>query len=87
MVWKQDQRYWHPACDQWGRTNFERIFAAGDGASVAGGLAAQYKGELAALEVARCLGIIPDYERDALAISVKKALKHDGYPRPFVDAI
>lgn len=87
MSWKKDQRYWYPACDEWGRTNFEQIFAAGDGALVSGGLAAQYKGELAALEVARCLGIIPDYERDALALSLKAAVKHDGYPRPFVDAV
>jgi bacterioferritin-associated ferredoxin len=50
-------------------------------------LAAQYKGELAALEVAHCLGIIPAYERDALAEPVKKLLRHDHWPRPFVDAI
>lgn len=87
MSWKHDQRYWYPACDEWGRTNFERIFAAGDGALVSGGLAAQYKGELAALEVAQCLGIIPQYERDALALSLKAAVKQDGYPRPFVDAL
>lgn len=87
MVWKPDQRYWHPACDAWGHTNCERIFAAGDGAVVAGALAAQFKGELTALEVARCSGIIPEYERDALAAPIQKALKHDGWPRPFVDAI
>ncbi len=87
MVWKADQRYWHPQCDEWGHTNCERIFAAGDGAVVAGAWAAQYKGELAALEVAQCLGIIPAYERDALAEPLKKALKHDHWPRPLVDAI
>jgi thioredoxin reductase len=87
MVWKSDQRYWHPVCDAWGHTNCERIFAAGDGAMVAGALAAQYKGELAALEVACCSGIFPDYERDMLAAPINKALKHDGWPRPFVDAL
>jgi thioredoxin reductase/bacterioferritin-associated ferredoxin len=87
MVWKAEQRYWHPLCDEWGHTNCERIFAAGDGSLVAGALAAQYKGELAALEVAHCLGIIPVYERDALAEPIKKNLKYDHWPRPFVDAI
>jgi thioredoxin reductase len=87
MAWKRDQRYWHPACDEWGRTNCERIFAAGDGAVVAGALAAQYKAELTALEVAHSSGIIPAYERDALAEPVKKALQHDHWPRPLVDAI
>jgi thioredoxin reductase/bacterioferritin-associated ferredoxin len=87
MAWRPDQRYWHPVCDPWGHTNCERIFAAGDGAVVAGALAAQYKGELTALEVARCSGIIPAYERDMLAAPIQKALKYDAWPRPFVDAI
>lgn len=86
-VWNKSQRYWYPACDAWGRTNHERIFAAGDGAGVTGGVAAQYKGELAALEVARCLGIIPLEQRDELAVPLHAALKQDGYPRPFVDAV
>ena len=86
MVWKPDQRYWHPACDEWGHTTCECLFAAGDGAVVSGALAAQYKGELAALKLA-CLGIIPAYERDTLADPIKKLLRHDRWPRPFVDAI
>ncbi|MCP4721349.1 MAG: hypothetical protein GY860_17990 [Desulfobacteraceae bacterium] len=87
MAWKKDQRYWYPICDEWGRTNFERIFAAGDGARVSGGMAAICKGELAALEVARCLGMISDYERDTRALPLKKEIQSDGYPRPFVDAL
>ena len=87
MVWKPDQRYWHPQCDEWGHTSCERIFAAGDGAAVGGASAAQYKGELAALEAARCSGIIPAYERDMLAAPIRQALRQDGWPRPFVDAI
>ncbi len=87
MVWKADQRYWHPQVDDWGHTSCERVFAAGDGAMVSGALAAQYKGELAALEVAYCSGIIPAYERDALAAPLQQQLKHDHWPRPFVDAI
>ena len=87
MVWEPEQRYWYPKCDAWGRTTRERIFAAGDGAKVGGALAAQYKGELAALEAARCSGIIPEYERDRLAEPLLKALRHDRWPRPFVDAL
>lgn len=87
MAWKPDQRYWHPLCDEWGHTSCERIFAAGDGAVVAGAVAAELKGELAALEAARCSGIIPAYERDGLADPLRKALRQDAWPRPFVDAI
>jgi thioredoxin reductase/bacterioferritin-associated ferredoxin len=86
MEWDENHRYWYPHTDKWGRTNFEKIFAAGDGTTVRGALAAEYKGELAALEVAQCLGIIPDYERNRLAASIQEALKEDGYPRPLIDA-
>lgn len=87
MEWDTLQQYWYPACDAWGRTNFERVFAAGDGSGVRGGPAARYKGQLAALEIARCLGMITRDERDSLAGPVQKALAHDGLPRPFVDAM
>lgn len=87
MQWQPQQRYWYPGTDDWGRTSCDRIFAAGDGASVGGALAAQYKGALAALEVAHCSGIIPVYERNMLAEPIRQALTHDAWPRPFVDAI
>ncbi|MGW8195673.1 MAG: FAD/NAD(P)-dependent oxidoreductase [Desulforhopalus sp.] len=87
MQWNSQQRYWFPSCDSWGRTNFEKIFAAGDGAGVSGALAAEYKGELAALEIARCLGILPGYERDTLAAPIRAAMHHDAMPRPFIDAM
>jgi thioredoxin reductase/bacterioferritin-associated ferredoxin len=87
MHWNSEQRYWYPATDRWGRTNFEKIFAAGDGAGVRGALAAEYRGELAALEVARCLGIIPAYERDTMAAPILAAMHRDILPRPFIDAI
>ncbi|MFW2368505.1 MAG: FAD-dependent oxidoreductase [Desulforhopalus sp.] len=87
MEWNKSQRYWYPSTDEWGRTNFEQIFAAGDGSGVSGALAAEFKGELAALEVAFCLGIIPQYERDQLAGPIQKELRQDGYPRPLIDAV
>jgi thioredoxin reductase/bacterioferritin-associated ferredoxin len=87
MLYNREQRYWYPQCDPWGRTNHERVFAAGDGATVTGALAAEYRGELAALEVAHCLGILPAYERDAKAEPLRAALRHDGYPRPLIDTV
>lgn len=87
MEWEKNQRYWYPSTDKWGRTNFEKIFAAGDASGVSGALAAEFKGELAALEIAHCLGIIPEYERDALAEPVLMELRKDGYPRPLIDAV
>ncbi len=87
LEWNREQRYWQPITDNWGRTNYENIFAAGDGAGVHGARAAEYKGELAALEIAHCLGIIPAYERDNLARPLRLKLQDDHYPRPFIDAV
>jgi len=86
MQWNEKDRYWQPSTDKWGRTNYEKIFAAGDGTGVSGALAAEIKGELSALEVAHCLGIIPAYERDTLATPQRERLAKDGYPRPLIDA-
>ncbi len=87
LAWNNEQRYWYPKTDEWGRSSSENIFAAGDGAGVGGALAAGYKGELAALEIAHCLGIIPPYERDQLAEPIRKSLLYDNHPRPFIDAV
>lgn len=87
MAWEPEQHYWYPTCDQWGQTNFERIFTAGDGAGVRGAVAAALRGERTALEIARRIGIIPEYERDALAGPIWQKLRHDEFPRPFIDAV
>jgi NADPH-dependent 2,4-dienoyl-CoA reductase/sulfur reductase-like enzyme len=87
LEWEKHQRYWYPSTDDWGRTNFEQIFGAGDATGVSGALAAEFKGELAALEVAYCQGILPKYERDHLAESPLGKLKKDGYPRPLIDSV
>jgi len=87
LAWNRTQRYWYPVCDQWGRTNHDNIFATGDGAGVAGALAAEYTGELAALEIGHSLGILPGYERDSLALPLRQQLSHDHHPRPLVDHV
>ena len=87
LDWNHEQRYWYPRTDKWGRTNFDTVFAAGDGAGVKGALAAEYKGELAALEIGHSLGIIPKYERDLMAKPIEDELAFDNHPRPFVDAV
>lgn len=85
--WNPVQRYWHPQCDDWGRTNFEKVFAAGDGSFVHGAVAARLKGELTALEIGTCLGVIHADERDQRAAGIRKELRSDLFPRPFVDAM
>lgn len=85
--WNPVQRYWHPTCDTWGRTNFDKVFAAGDGAYVHGAVAARLKGELTALEIGSCLGAIQSDERDQRGAEIRRELRNDLFPRPFVDAM
>ncbi len=87
MQWEPVGRYWQPSCDTWGRTNFEQVFVAGDGAGVTGAIAAALKGELIALEIGRCLGMLDTAARDKAAAPIRKAMMWDGFGRPFIDRL
>ena len=87
LQWDSLLRYWHPVCDEWGRTNHERVFVAGDGSYVSGAIAAELKGELAATELAHKLGVLSVKERDDRALPIRKKLQADKHPRPFIDAM
>ncbi len=87
LAWNQEQRYWYPVTDAWGRTTEHRIFTTGDGAGIEGAQAAALRGKLSALEIATSLGRIPASQRDELAAPLRAQLHHECAPRPFVDAI
>ncbi|MCT4626521.1 FAD-dependent oxidoreductase [Halodesulfovibrio sp.] len=87
LNWNSELRYWHPVCDDWGRTNHDKVFVAGDGSYVSGAVAAGLKGELSALELARSLGILSTKARDDMAQPLKAEIAKDKHPRPFIDAM
>ncbi|SIO10668.1 NAD(P)/FAD-dependent oxidoreductase [Halodesulfovibrio marinisediminis] len=87
MRWDTELRYWHPVCDQWGRTNHDRVFVAGDGGYVSGAVAAGLKGDLAGLEIAHSLGILSASTRDEMAKPISAKITKDKHPRPFIDAM
>lgn len=62
--WHELQQCWHPRCDEWGQSSTPEIFVAGDGAGIAGALAAEHRGTLAALEIAHQLDALSAAERD-----------------------
>jgi NAD(P)H-nitrite reductase large subunit len=63
------------------------IHVAGDGAFVHGGIAAQFKGSLAALDIAASLNAISRQKKTAAIRRIKQRLHHELAPRPFVDAL
>jgi NADPH-dependent 2,4-dienoyl-CoA reductase/sulfur reductase-like enzyme len=85
--WDEAQRCWKPATDDWGVSSQPNLLVAGDGAGVAGAMAATYGGRLAALGAAAALGRIDGATRDAAAGSLRAARRRYLALRPFLDAL
>ena len=85
--WSDAQLAWLPRTDRWGQTSLAGFRIAGDGAAIAGALAAQSAGTLAALGAAHELGFLTPADRDAQAAPVRDALRRQRRIRPFLDAL
>ncbi len=86
-LWNPVQRYWYPETNLFGATVNDRIYVAGDGAFVHGGIASSLKGSLAAFDIARRLKVTQSRENaDALG-KLRSELTSELSPRPFVDAL
>jgi len=86
-IWDPVQRCWYPKTRTFGRTEMKAIHVAGDGAFVHGGVAAQLKGSLAALNIAASLKALPHQKKNGAARRIKQRLYGELAPRPFVDAL
>ena len=62
--WSDRQACWEPIVDEWGATNVPHVTMAGDGAGIAGALAAEHRGRIAAVHAATALGHIDVAKRD-----------------------
>ncbi len=86
-TWDDAQLAWQPDIDAWGQTSLAGLRIAGDGASIAGALAAEAAGTLAALGAAHAIQRITDTERDQRAEPARRALSRQLRIRPFLDAL
>lgn len=84
--WNPRQRCWQPSLDADGQTSLTGIFIAGDGAGIGGAIAAEHRGTLAAVAVARMLGLAGKTQ-EALALAARKALATHLAPRAFLDRL
>ncbi len=81
--WDRAQHCFRPVTDRRGRTSFEHIYSAGDGAGIMGAVSAALQGRLAALDIAeRCGRALPEDPR-----RVEIALTRDAAIRPFLEAL
>jgi NADPH-dependent 2,4-dienoyl-CoA reductase/sulfur reductase-like enzyme len=85
--WSEQQSCWLPHRDEFGRSDIENFFIAGDSGGIGGARAAEFQGELAALAALESLDHIdgPTLEREAAP--VLKKLDAELVIRPFLDAL
>lgn len=84
-VWDKVQRYWHPVCDDKGRSSHDRIYVVGDGSFVHGAQASGFKGELAGIDALLRLKVISRAEAEERGAAARSALRQALAPRRFVD--
>jgi len=85
--WNEAQLAWQPRLDRFGETSLRGFRIAGDGGGIAGALAAEAGGEIAALGAAHALGRITAGQCDRLAAAPLRALAGQRRIRPFLDAL
>lgn len=85
--WSDTQLAWLPRVDDWCQTSLAGLRVAGDGAAIAGALAAEASGALAALGAAHALQRLTDAERNARAAPYQRVLRQQSRIRPFLDAL
>lgn len=84
--WDCDQLAWRPRVDAWGETSMHGFRIAGDGAGIAGALAAEPQGVLAALGAAHALGRLSRADSQCRAASARRTFAQQLRIRSFLDA-
>ncbi|WP_244957572.1 FAD-dependent oxidoreductase [Alicycliphilus denitrificans] len=86
-VWSDAQLAWQPQVDVWGQTSLEGFRIAGDGAAIAGALAAEASGAIAAIGAALALGRLDAERAQQMAAPWRNRLARQTSIRPFLDAL
>jgi len=87
LAWNELQACFAPVVDTWGGTSVPGLFVAGDGAGIAGALAAEARGRLAALAAANAVGRIDGSARERAAQRPLRELAHALRGRRFLDVL
>lgn len=83
--WDETQAAFAPVLDEWGGTNIDGVFIAGDSAGIGGAKVAEIAGRITALKLASEFGRLTDERRDALAASLFSRKARELAIRPFLD--
>jgi thioredoxin reductase/bacterioferritin-associated ferredoxin len=86
-TWSERQNCWEPVVDSFGATSVHQVTIAGDGAGIAGAIAAEHRGRLAAVHAAASLGRIDGTARDLAAASQRASLDRATSGREFFEVL
>ncbi len=86
-AWNERQDCWEPVVDAWGASSVPQLTIAGDGAGIAGAVAAEHHGRLAALHAACAQGAIVAARRDREAAPHRAALARATRGREFFETL
>ncbi len=84
-VWDETQGCFAPKCDDWGQTQRDGIFIAGDSAGIGGAKAAEIAGRLCALKIAQSMGRLSDQDAMRHAAPLLRQRDRERAARPFLD--
>jgi hypothetical protein len=87
LAWNELQACFVPVADDWGGTTVPGVYVAGDGAGIAGAMAAEARGRLTALGVANALGRIDGSTRERIAQRHRRDRAIAMRGRPFLDTL
>lgn len=85
--WDERQLAWQVLTDAWGQTSLPGLRMAGDGTAIAGAMAAQSAGALAAMGAAHALGRLDERELSRQSAPLVRALQAEQRLRPFLDVL
>jgi NADPH-dependent 2,4-dienoyl-CoA reductase/sulfur reductase-like enzyme len=85
--WDETQLCFVPDVDEWGMSTVSGIAVAGDGAGIAGAMAAEHRGRIAALDAAHRLGKFDADSRDRQGAPHRHALAKAERGRRFLDLL
>ncbi|GJG97874.1 NAD(P)/FAD-dependent oxidoreductase [Cupriavidus pauculus] len=86
-AWNERQDCWEPMVDAWGATSVPHVSIAGDGAGIAGAVAAEHRGRIAAVHAAAALGRIDTPTRNGKASPHQAALARATCGREFFEVL
>lgn len=84
--WSDSGQCWHPSIDEWGASNVAGVYVCGDGAGIGGAYSAEYRAELASVDILFRAGVLISSDRDRLASRARDKSNRVDAIRPFLES-